>query len=243
MYWALTALPRPLIPFRDQTELERRLPERMFPELVSAAQPHTDAEWTSLLERLHNRMTRVAATYETEVAIPPLDRFNAALLPAARQFALRSHLTPMSDAHLLMLYIADHVATTWDELLKATYLPMDQWGDLPKSLEQRAATLKQGPLQLFETISAATFNANRAVLRAHRKIAALRVVEALRAHAAATGKLPATLGEVKVVPLPDDPATAKPFVYKLENGAATLLSPSFHDGDPGLGYIVTLRPL
>ncbi|MDE2506087.1 MAG: hypothetical protein KGM43_02640 [Planctomycetota bacterium] len=245
LYWALTALPRPLIPFRDQTELERRLPERMFPELVSAAQPHTPAEWTSLLERLHNRMTRVAATYEPDVAVPPLDQFNAELLPAARQFAQRSHLTPVSDAHLLMLYIADHVATTWDELLKTTYLPMDQWGDLAKTLEQRAATMKTSPLRLFDAMSATTFNAtrNRAVLRADRRIAALRVVEALRAHAAATGKLPATLDEVKVVPLPDDPATAKPFVYKLENGAATLLGTSRHESDPGLGYIITLRPL
>ena len=41
-------------------------------------------------------------------------------------------------------------------------------------------------------------------------------------HAAATGKLPATLDEVRVVPIPLDPATGGPFSYKLEGETATL---------------------
>ncbi|HRF02112.1 MAG TPA: hypothetical protein PLI18_16465, partial [Pirellulaceae bacterium] len=45
----------------------------------------------------------------------------------------------------------------------------------------------------------------------------LRTCEALRAHAAAErGKLPTTLDEVRIVPIPLDPATGRPFYYELQ---------------------------
>ena len=44
-------------------------------------------------------------------------------------------------------------------------------------------------------------------------------------HAAANGgKLPATLSEVKVVPVPTDPGTGRPFEYRLDGNAATVSS-------------------
>ena len=50
----------------------------------------------------------------------------------------------------------------------------------------------------------------------------LRVVEALHLHAAAhDGKLPKALADVPV-PLPVDPFSGKPFVYKLEGDAAVV---------------------
>jgi hypothetical protein len=53
-----------------------------------------------------------------------------------------------------------------------------------------------------------------------QRIALLRHVEALRLYAADhDGKLPATLDEV-AVPLPVDPFTGKPFLYKLEGATA-----------------------
>ena len=50
---------------------------------------------------------------------------------------------------------------------------------------------------------------------------ARRVVEAIRMHAAVNGKLPATLAEVSIVPVPNDPLTAQPFQYSLNGGTAT----------------------
>ena len=61
-----------------------------------------------------------------------------------------------------------------------------------------------------------------AQVRVQRDIDALRVVEAIRMHAAQTGSLPATLDEIKVVPVPVNPATSKPFSYQLKAGTATL---------------------
>jgi hypothetical protein len=52
--------------------------------------------------------------------------------------------------------------------------------------------------------------------------ARLQVIEAVRMHAAATGKLPATLEEITVVPVPLDPASGKPFRYVLDESAAVI---------------------
>src|SRR5262245_57811411 len=54
-YWALTALPRPLVGLRDQMELERKLFENLIPELRESelARPRSPAEWASLLARMH----------------------------------------------------------------------------------------------------------------------------------------------------------------------------------------------
>jgi hypothetical protein len=77
-----------------------------------------------------------------------------------------------------------------------------------------------------------------------RNLAALRIIEALRMHAAAQdGKLPDRLADVTEVPIPNDPGTARPFEYSREGDTATLVSQV--PGDPlannGLRYRVTVR--
>jgi len=58
-----------------------------------------------------------------------------------------------------------------------------------------------------------------------RDIDAMRVIEAIRMHAAETGQLPETLDDISVVPIPLNPATNKPFDYQLNDGTATLKLP------------------
>lgn len=60
--------------------------------------------------------------------------------------------------------------------------------------------------------------------RTNREMAALQTVEALR-HYASThrGRFPQTLAELDL-PVPDDPTTGKPFVYRLEQGTAIIES-------------------
>jgi hypothetical protein len=50
-----------------------------------------------------------------------------------------------------------------------------------------------------------------------------RVIEALRIYAAAhNGILPEALNPLTEVPVPDDPATGEPFIYRADDGAAIL---------------------
>jgi hypothetical protein len=60
-----------------------------------------------------------------------------------------------------------------------------------------------------------------AEMRSARNPTALQVIEAIRMHAAATGKLPASLAEITIVPVPINPATGQPFEYQLDAAAAT----------------------
>ena len=54
-------------------------------------------------------------------------------------------------------------------------------------------------------------------------------------HAAQTGRLPKSLDEIKVVPVPENPATGKVFEYRLDDDTAILELP-FRDGFPGTAW-------
>jgi hypothetical protein len=79
-------------------------------------------------------------------------------------------------------------------------------------------------------------------VRLDRRVAALRVVEALRLHAAAhSGKLPGSLAELTEVPIPPDPATGKPFEYRLDGSTASLSGPPAGMPPPWPSFKVTVR--
>ena len=61
--------------------------------------------------------------------------------------------------------------------------------------------------------------------RLTRDLAEMQLIEALRMHAAETGKLPGSLDEVTIVPVPNNPATDKPFLYSLDGKTAVLKCP------------------
>ena len=62
-------------------------------------------------------------------------------------------------------------------------------------------------------------------VRVQRDIDALRVIEALRMHAVETGKFPAALSDISVVPIPSNPQTGKPFQYRLDGDTAVIELP------------------
>jgi hypothetical protein len=102
-------------------------------------------------------------------------------------------------------------------------------------------------LALAQNLLPASFKVVLAEARVERRLAALRVVEALRLYAANhDGELPAALADIKEVPVPDDPVTGRPFDYKREGARATLSAPA-PAGDPPnpgntLTYEITLTP-
>ncbi len=75
LYWALAALPSPVIDLRHEIEIERRLFENLIPELeqVESGQPRTAAEWSSLLARIHASLVKLSRDYNE----PELKTFSA----------------------------------------------------------------------------------------------------------------------------------------------------------------------
>ena len=81
------------------------------------------------------------------------------------------------------------------------------------------------PRELYPQVSLlAPLGGNVIVAQARldRRVARLQTIEAVRMHAAATGKLPETLAAVSVVPVPADPVTGQPFLYRLEGDVAVV---------------------
>lgn len=72
-------------------------------------------------------------------------------------------------------------------------------------------------------------------MRLECQLNGIQTVEAIRMHAAETGKLPATLEEITIVPVPLNPLTEKPYAYRLEGEEAILELP-FSDAIPNAAW-------
>jgi hypothetical protein len=104
---------------------------------------------------------------------------------------------------------------------------------------------KRGGDVLFADLLPHVISDRRAQGRLEQRIALLRHVEALRLVAADhDGRLPETLAQV-AVPLPPDPFSGKPFVYKVEAATAHLCGspPRGEEQNPCFNarYEVTMR--
>lgn len=115
----------------------------------------------------------------------------------------------------------------WDRLFENAYLSLADEEDRRESLEADVQAAKNGPLALIPAIHPNISSGLIAMARIPRKVAMLRAVEAARMYAAAhEGRLPASLGDVREVPVPVDPVSGSAFSWKIEGDAATLAAPA-----------------
>jgi hypothetical protein len=254
LYWALTALPRPLISTRKGEELEYRLLELQFPDMADLQRERTPEQWDAVLRRV-----RTGYKGLSELEEKPSPPFTAPSDPASKSpdlAAARKYLTEqrrlpaarvkaMPDAQVLLLAIAGNFEDYRDEMFKATYLPYLEARQVLAAAHKRLKALPRTELtRLPRMLLPALDKVLAAQNRLDRRIAILRVIEALRMHAAANdGQLPEKLSDVKVVPVPNDPGTGRPFEYRREGRGATLTGRI--PGEPldknGLRYRITLR--
>jgi hypothetical protein len=260
VYWALTVVPRPLIDLRKGYEIEQQMMELQFPDLAHLDRPRSAEEWEAAFSRIligvRKEFERLAK--EDKNSKPPKPG-NAPTdpagkspdLPAARKYLAEvaglsaARIDAMPPAEVLLLYLVHFYHELRDEVFKSTYLPFPQSRSLVREAEAR---LKSAPDteagRLAQMILPAIPKVLLAQVRLERKLAALRVLEALRMHAAAHGgQLPDKLDEVKIVPVPNDPGTGQPFEYQRDGQTATLISRIA--GEPldktGLRYRLTVR--
>jgi hypothetical protein len=80
-------------------------------------------------------------------------------------------------------------------------------------------------IPLARALLPAIEHARAAEARVDRDFAALLVLEALRLYAAAhEGRLPDSLADITDVPIPTDPLTGQPFLYRRDGSDAVLES-------------------
>jgi hypothetical protein len=230
LYWALTELPRPLISLRIGIASESSIVLRRFPEL---AVPNATHDWQQLAERMRdwaNEIARMEIGGSAAAIAPTTAQADPKQLAAARvELPLISdfsadQVAAMSDAEVSVRHTLAIYREISDTLRKWFYVPpsaaVSKFPQFAEELGRKARERELIPL--ISQLIPALGNVFVAQLRLDRQIARLQAIEALRMHAATTGKLPGTLSEVTIVPVPLDPATGGSFAYQLDGDTATL---------------------
>jgi hypothetical protein len=222
LYWALTQLPSPMIDIRKGMQTERLLFGTMF-DGFDEAEPMSEARLARAVE-LIGEMVKFADSNGGPKTAPAAwvaaRAKDEAHVRAARRRLVESgvaeeRLAKLPPVQVVLMDEKLTFETSLDEVLKV--LPLPYW-----QIDDAALARPKDSETLFGQLVPQGIRVRKAQGRLDQRIALLRHVEALRLYAAANdGKLPARLDDVKV-PLPVDPFTGKPFVYKLDGQTAVI---------------------
>ncbi|MDB5391332.1 MAG: hypothetical protein JWM11_6978 [Planctomycetaceae bacterium] len=263
LYWAVASAPRPFIDLRPALEQEFNWVFK-FALIHEAEQPHTPAEWRRLFSESFQVVQQLYpdSSFRLPYFSPPdgskLNPQVAAVLLAMREYPrAKAELTrlgltseqiePLPVIQVIALHEAKLVKYQRDEFLKWAYLPYHQAApfiqrlDLPTDEERSADRLVnlEEALPMFRGLRPGMSQVLLAGLRVDRRLVRVQVIEALRMHAAANDrKFPAALSEIKVIPVPNDPFSGLPIVYRLEGETAVLEFP--YPSIPPYGEVIRL---
>jgi hypothetical protein len=235
LYWSLTMLPRPVVGLYEGIEYEERLIRNLLPELAGPDYGmEAKEQWAASVARLLGQLKRLAArTEEFGMGEAHRKAFEGLTVERFRE-VMSERLSAeeragRSDDEAIMKSIRRMAADRVGSRTRVAYLPVDERNRMRSKPDQ--AVKKEGSggftagsvAALVDELQPGSEAASVAEARLGRRVAALRVIEAIRMQAAANGgKMPGSLEEIRIVPVPVDPVTLKGFLYALEGGAATL---------------------
>lgn len=224
LFWALTDLPSPFIDLRKGLQAERVMIEAEMPGL-NDRDPMSEAQLRRVVDRLQkaiNGPKDPEGTVQQWMEGRAKDKEH---VRAARKRLIASMPTKDTEKidslpalQIVLLDAKLDFEMVRDEAMKALALPYWQARRVLESIPPIPGD-KQTPLI---KLSIRVDRVRMAQARLDQRIALLRCVEALRMYAAEhDGKLPSKLDDIRV-PLPVDPATGKPFTYKVDGKTAHL---------------------
>jgi hypothetical protein len=249
LYWALTDLPCPLVDLRKGFQGNRSLTAKELQPLREDA-VMTAEELEKVVSRLSGAMgyTRMKAgqpLHNLEAGLATRTK-DAERVRAIRDRLLQSHRTALANRmrdrgsardffnRLLDMSSAKELIQQFPTL---QVILLDAKREFEIQSDERMKLLALAPWQidklggeelersddcLLADFLPPVVQARREQARLQQRIALLRHIEALRLHAAEhEGKPPEKLADL-AVPLPDDPFTGKPFVYRVEAATAYL---------------------
>lgn len=235
LYWALTDLPMPFIDLRKCLQGERIMLDNILPDLRENL---NDPKRPPLAPAQIQRMLRsIAAVTDAPKEGPGLGLLLGAVKYAgAKKFLAEKGWTaeqidaiPALQA-VLMQEVFEY-DRFFDMMAKGANLPYPESQKIMNAaeVELKKAVGQSNPLAapiLAKLLLPATAKVFTARARLDRQIAVLRVIEAIRLHAAANGgKLPESLDAVTLVPVHRDPVFDKPFEYRRDGDKAMLSAP------------------
>jgi hypothetical protein len=249
LYWALTDLPHPLVDTRKAASADRLMWSVLLGPYSDPKRAWTPEDVPVALKKatqIGMMLTEMGPGERQAADAWAKDRLkDDAWLADARKF-LTDHGYPAEavakypSEQVLFFKLFAQARVYRDEVVK--WLNVPYW-----QTETAVAELEKVPTDMEVKLARAPgswfVQVRRAHLRLAQRLALLRAVEAIRSEAAKTGgKLPTGLADLSV-PVPPDPATGKPFAYKVDGLTAMLNGnpiPS-HDGAFQYRYEVRLR--
>ncbi len=243
LYWALTDLPSPVVDMTEAIRLELGFIDRAVPELREIESGRLSPEsaltvWTRISDVYTEALPDADKGSRRQEARLGLGVMNAMLFPEAARWMQSTGKTPEQIAALPVSYVTLRYAIASyrernDRLLAAASLPPAQARAILDSTVQPAssrANLLAGLSDILQPALGRTISIHQHIAR---QVAMLRTVELLRLHAASTGSLPATLEEIRVAPIPENPETGRPFDYVLKDGVGIITAIASDTHPPG----------
>ncbi|MSR32956.1 MAG: hypothetical protein EXR99_15795 [Gemmataceae bacterium] len=249
-YWALTALPTPLVDIRQGFGGEAFFFESTFP---------------GLREMVYGKPPRAYSQEEIDKSVGELIGLGASASinekeekTAVDARELKNNLSKQSPSAKTLLQSHGLTAAVLDKLpalqvvfmaeilhYDLMYQDLVRWRHFPypiakQKIQEMEMKLPRGKASLTSPVGTGYLapvmlpsvgKCLEASCRLERQIAALRVVEAARLQAARDGRWPDSIEQITAVPLPADPLTDKPFGFKKE-GKKIFIIGSAPEGEP-----------
>lgn len=249
LYWALAELPRPLVDLHPAVRFELNWGARIFPVLMDPEeQRHAPEEWARLIAKSLQDMQAAGAGQVWNDWTAKFGALGLGLLayPEAKARLIAGGMSAddvnsMPVGQVVAVDASREYRRIAQEFEKWWYAPFAEARQRNAGHDAMAEELIGDRLEggygriLAALMMPALVKVREAQTRLDWHLDALQTVEAIRMHAAETGKLPASLADVTIVPVPKNPATGELFQYRLDGESATLDLP-FSDGFTNVAY-------
>jgi hypothetical protein len=253
LYWALAELPRPLVDLRTSIRHELSFNVAIFPFMDSPeTAKHSPEQWAQLLAEgfigLQQLSASGSAHPDPDAARVAVAGLGILAYPAAKQRLVDSGMEvaavdAMPVGQVLAIDSAREFRRIADQMEKWWYVPTAQLKGVALDSEDfRGGSSLEGNFAkaAAQIMLPALLLVRNAEVRLEWQLNALQTIEAIRMHAAKTGKLPASLAEITAVPLPLNPTTDKPYQYRLDGETAIIELP-FSDDFTGSAWRFELK--
>ncbi|WP_164103285.1 hypothetical protein [Candidatus Laterigemmans baculatus] len=231
LYWALTALPDPLINARPGIEAELAALELSFPFLQDLTRSEYGEEyWRGQLEEVWKLARNFTDQSDDQLA------FLGDVVrgyPIAKQGLIDAgwesdRVEKLAVSQAILAYSMLQYEARRDGLLKWLFVPYPASHPQPSVENVFAEADSEEILPLSGAFLPAFQGYRYAMARAQREIAVLRMVEAIRLYGSRhEGRIPPSLDAFEV-PIPLDPMTGKPFEYRVDQQTAIIEGPPSH---------------
>lgn len=223
LFWALSALPESLIELDRAASLQGDFFAMSLPGVNDLDRPREAWEWRKMAEQLNEIVRDTSNEAPRGIA----SCANHALLELPDLLGITPEkVAAMTDEEAaIRWYVYQRIRLDQRTAAILVLPPREAWPLLHQLRKDVEVMRQKTGTKESESLDATPVYVAAWSLK--RKIASLRIIEAVRDYLAPhDGKLPGNLDDIRNVPIPLDPMTGEPFHWRVDGQTATLKAPS-----------------